>query len=87
MMGGTDFVKTFRTGKISPSTDAAGGAGRARGGAATLAELTGVLVGVKVAGGVRSAKDAIRYLVVVERDGRRGVARPVAVPVSGLQSF
>ena len=63
MVGGADFIKTS-TGKVSP--------------AATLpvalvmleavrdfAELTGALVGVKVAGGIRSAKDAIRYLVVV----------------------
>ena len=63
MLGGADFVKTS-TGKVSP--------------AATLpvalvmleavrdfAELTGVLVGVKVAGGIRNAKDAIRYLVIV----------------------
>ncbi|MGO9965449.1 MAG: deoxyribose-phosphate aldolase [Acidimicrobiales bacterium] len=63
MVGGADFIKTS-TGKVSP--------------AATLpvalvmleavrdfAELTGALVGVKVAGGIRSAKDAIRYLVIV----------------------
>ena len=63
MLGGADFIKTS-TGKVSP--------------AATLpvalvmleavrdfAELTGALVGVKVAGGIRSAKDAIRYLVIV----------------------
>ena len=63
MVGGADFIKTS-TGKVSP--------------AATLpvalvmleavrdfAELTGALVGVKVAGGIRNAKDAIRYLVIV----------------------
>jgi len=63
MVGGADFIKTS-TGKVSPS--------------ATLpvalvmleavrdfADLTGTRVGVKVAGGIRSAKDAIRYLVVV----------------------
>ena len=63
MLGGADFVKTS-TGKTAPS--------------ATLpvalvmleavrdfAAATGVKVGVKVAGGVRTAKDAIRYLVVV----------------------
>ena len=69
MVGGADFIKTS-TGKVSPS--------------ATLpvalvmleavrdfAELTGARVGVKVAGGIRNAKDAIRYLVIVKRDGRR----------------
>ena len=63
MLGGADLIKTS-TGKTAPS--------------ATLpvalvmleavrdfAAATGVMVGVKVAGGVRTAKDAIRYLVVV----------------------
>jgi deoxyribose-phosphate aldolase len=63
MVGGADFVKTS-TGKVSP--------------AATLpvalvmleavrdfADLTGRAVGVKVAGGIRTTKDAIRNLVVV----------------------
>jgi deoxyribose-phosphate aldolase len=63
MLGGADFVETS-TGKISP--------------AATLpvalvmleavrdfAELSGALVGVKVAGGIRTTKEAIQYLVVV----------------------
>ncbi len=63
MLGGADFVKTS-TGKVTP--------------AATLPvalviaeavrdffEATGRRVGVKVAGGIRTAKDAIRYLVVV----------------------
>jgi deoxyribose-phosphate aldolase len=63
MLAGAEFIKTS-TGKLDP--------------AATLpvalvmleavrdfAELTGALVGVKVAGGIRSAKEAIRYLVVV----------------------
>lgn len=63
MIGGADFIKTS-TGKVSPS--------------ATLpvalvmleavrdfADVTGNIAGVKVAGGIRSTKDAIRYLVVV----------------------
>jgi deoxyribose-phosphate aldolase len=63
MLGGADFIKTS-TGKVSP--------------AATLpvalvmletvrefAELSGRLVGVKVAGGIRTTKDAIRNLVTV----------------------
>ena len=64
MMAGADFIKTS-TGKVNPS--------------ATLpvalvmleavrdfADATGRRVGVKVAGGVRTAKDAIRYLVVTK---------------------
>ncbi|WP_440588077.1 deoxyribose-phosphate aldolase [Actinocatenispora comari] len=63
MLAGGDFIKTS-TGKVSP--------------AATLPvtlimleavrdfrELTGRQIGVKPAGGIRSAKDAIRYLVLV----------------------
>ena len=63
MIGGADFVKTS-TGKVNP--------------AATLpvalvmleavrdfADISGTTVGVKVAGGIRTTKDAIRYLVLV----------------------
>ncbi len=63
MLAGADFIKTS-TGKVSPAAAPA----------ATLVMLeavrdfavaTGDRVGVKVAGGVRTAKDAIRYLVLV----------------------
>ena len=63
MVAGADFIKTS-TGKVQP--------------AATLPvtlvmleairdfhDLTGVMVGMKPAGGIRTAKDAIRYLVVL----------------------
>jgi deoxyribose-phosphate aldolase len=63
MLGGADFIKTS-TGKITVN--------------ATLpvalvmleavrdfAETAGPTVGVKVAGGIRTSKDAIRYLVLV----------------------
>lgn len=63
MLAGADFIKTS-TGKVSP--------------AATLPvtlimleavrdwrDLTGDMVGVKPAGGIRSSKDALKYLVVV----------------------
>jgi deoxyribose-phosphate aldolase len=63
MLGGGDFIKTS-TGKVQP--------------AATLPvtlvmleavrdfhEMTGVRIGVKPAGGIRTAKDAVKYLVVV----------------------
>jgi deoxyribose-phosphate aldolase len=63
MLAGGDFVKTS-TGKVSPAATLP----------VTLVMLeavrdfgaqTGRPVGVKAAGGIRSAKDAIRYLVVV----------------------
>ena len=63
MLGGADFIKTS-TGKVSP--------------ASTLPVVllmleavrdhylaTGRMVGVKAAGGIRTAKDALRYLVLV----------------------
>jgi deoxyribose-phosphate aldolase len=63
MLAGADFIKTS-TGKVSPAATPP----------VTLVMLsavrdfagtTGRRVGVKVAGGVRTAKDAIRYLVLV----------------------
>jgi deoxyribose-phosphate aldolase len=63
MLAGADFIKTS-TGKIQPAATPP----------ATLVMLeavrdfraaTGRLVGVKAAGGIRNAKDAIRYLVLV----------------------
>jgi deoxyribose-phosphate aldolase len=63
MLAGADFIKTS-TGKVTPAATPP----------VTLvmlaavrdyAEATGCRVGVKVAGGVRTAKDAIRYLVLV----------------------
>jgi deoxyribose-phosphate aldolase len=64
MLAGADFVKTS-TGKVAPAAT--------RPVALVILEAvrdfraaTGRRVGVKVAGGIRSAKDAIRYLVVVD---------------------
>jgi deoxyribose-phosphate aldolase len=63
MAGGADFIKTS-TGKVSPASTTA----------VTLvmlqavrdfAELTGRRIGVKSAGGIRTTKEAIRYLVLV----------------------
>jgi deoxyribose-phosphate aldolase len=63
MLAGADFIKTS-TGKVAPAATPP----------VTLvmlaavrdyAQVTGRRVGVKVAGGVRSAKEAIRYLVLV----------------------
>ncbi len=62
MLAGADFIKTS-TGKVSPAATppvALVMLSAARDFAAT----TGRRVGVKVAGGIRTAKDAIRYLVL-----------------------
>ncbi len=63
MLAGADFIKTS-TGKVGvnatlPTALVMLEAVR------DFAETTGVVVGVKVAGGIRSAKDALRYLVVI----------------------
>jgi len=63
MLSGSDFIKTS-TGKVSPAATppvALVMLAAVR----DFAEVTGHRVGVKVAGGVRTAKDAIRYLVLV----------------------
>ncbi len=64
MLGGADFVKTS-TGKVTPaSTPPAALVMLAS--VRDFAGATGRQVGVKVAGGIRTAKDAIRYLVLVK---------------------
>jgi deoxyribose-phosphate aldolase len=63
MLAGADFIKTS-TGKVSPaSTPPVAHVMLAA--VRDFAEAAGRRVGVKVAGGVRTAKDAIRYLVLV----------------------
>jgi deoxyribose-phosphate aldolase len=63
MLAGADFIKTS-TGKVSPAATppvALVMLAAVR----DYAHATGRRVGVKVAGGIRTAKDAIRYLVLV----------------------
>jgi deoxyribose-phosphate aldolase len=63
MAAGADFIKTS-TGKVSPAATAPVALVMLAA-VRDFAEATGHRVGVKVAGGVRTAKDAIRYLVLV----------------------
>jgi deoxyribose-phosphate aldolase len=63
MAAGADFVKTS-TGKISPAATLPAAVVLAEA-IRDFDELTGRAVGLKVAGGIRTAKDALRYLVVV----------------------
>jgi deoxyribose-phosphate aldolase len=63
MLGGADFIKTS-TGKVAPAST--------RPVVLLMLEAvrdhyleTGTMIGVKAAGGIRSAKDALRYLVLV----------------------
>jgi deoxyribose-phosphate aldolase len=63
MAAGADFVKTS-TGKTTPAATPPVAVVMAEA-IRDFADATGRPVGLKVAGGVRSAKDAIRYLVIV----------------------
>jgi deoxyribose-phosphate aldolase len=63
MMAGADFIKTS-TGKVSPAATAPVALVMLEA-VRDFADTAGHKVGVKVAGGIRSAKDAIRYLVIV----------------------
>ena len=63
MLAGADFIKTS-TGKVSPAATPAVTHVMLTA-VRDFAEASGRQVGVKVAGGVRTAKDAIRYLVLV----------------------
>ena len=63
MLSGADFIKTS-TGKVSPAATAPVALVMLAA-VREFADVTGRRVGVKVAGGVRTAKDAIRYLVLV----------------------
>ncbi|HEY2574691.1 MAG TPA: deoxyribose-phosphate aldolase [Streptosporangiaceae bacterium] len=63
MLAGADFIKTS-TGKVAPAATPPV-AHVMLAAVRDFAEATGRRVGVKVAGGIRTAKDAIRYLVIV----------------------
>jgi deoxyribose-phosphate aldolase len=63
MLAGADFIKTS-TGKVSPAATPPAALVMLAA-VRDFAQATGHRVGVKVAGGIRTAKDAIRYLVLV----------------------
>ena len=79
---GADFIKTS-TGKVSPAATLP----------VTLCMLevirdvhdeTGHIVGMKPAGGIRTAKQAIQYLCVLERDARDRLDDARALPLRRL---
>ena len=83
MLAGADFIKTS-TGKVAVNATPAN----------TLLMLeavrdfraqTGVQVGVKPAGGIRTTKDAIKFLVLVNETVGRGLAGQPLVPLRRLQ--
>ena len=63
MLAGADFIKTS-TGKVSPAATPPVALVMLQA-VRDFAETTGEVRGVKLAGGIRSSKDAIRYLVMV----------------------
>jgi deoxyribose-phosphate aldolase len=63
MLAGADFIKTS-TGKVSASATTPVAMVMLEA-VRDFAESTGTLVGVKVAGGIRTSKDAFKYLVLV----------------------
>ena len=63
MAAGADTIKTS-TGKIAPASTLPVALVMAQA-ISDFADATGRCVGLKVAGGIRSAKDALRYLVIV----------------------
>ncbi len=63
MWAGADFIKTS-TGKVSVNATPTVGLVMLEA-VRDFAEETGALVGVKMAGGIRTTKDALRYLVLV----------------------
>ncbi len=79
MLAGADFIKTS-TGKVPPAATPAGDAGDAGGGPRLPEALTGRQVGVKPAGGIRTSKDAIKYLVLVNETAGEDWLRPGLVP-------
>ena len=83
MLAGADFIKTS-TGKVSPAATPVV-AHVMLAAVRDFAEATGRRVGVKVAGGVRTAKDAIRYLVLVKETAGEEWLTPDAVPHRCLQ--
>ena len=80
--GGADFIKTS-TGKVAPAATLP----------VTLCMLevirdvhdeTGRVIGMKPAGGIRTAKQAIQYLCVAPRDARRRLADARPLPLRRL---
>jgi deoxyribose-phosphate aldolase len=74
MAAGADFIKTS-TGKVSVNATLPTALVMLEA-ARDFAQETGTIVGVKVAGGVRSTKDALKYLVVVDETAGAAWMRP-----------
>jgi deoxyribose-phosphate aldolase len=81
MLGGADFIKTS-TGKVPACPPRCPSRSSCSKRCATSPRCIGTeLVGVKVAGGIRTSKDAIRYLVLVNETVGVDVAHSGSVPL------
>jgi deoxyribose-phosphate aldolase len=78
LIAGADVIKTS-TGKVSPAATAPVALVMLQA-VRDFAQLTGEARGVKVAGGIRTTKDAIRHLVLVNETLGCGLAHPGALP-------
>ena len=78
-----DFIKTS-TGKIPPAATLPVTLVMLRGGPRLPRAAPASMVGVKPAGGIRTTKDAIKYLVMVNEIAGDGLARPRLVPLRRL---
>ena len=85
MQAGGDFIKTS-TGKVNPAATMP----------VTLVMLeairdyffaTGIRIGMKPAGGIRTSKQALAYLVMVKETPRRRLAESRHVPASARASL
>ena len=83
LLAGGDFIKTS-TGKVSPAATPPVALVMLQA-VRDFAAATGDLRGVKLAGGIRTSKDAIRYLVMVNEVAGRAVARPRPVPLRRVE--
>ncbi|HEX2902245.1 MAG TPA: deoxyribose-phosphate aldolase [Jatrophihabitans sp.] len=76
LLAGGDFIKTS-TGKVSPAATPPVALVMLQA-VRDFADRTGELRGVKLAGGIRSAKEAVRYLVMVNEVAGQAWLRPEA---------
>ena len=80
LLAGGDFIKTS-TGKVSPAATPPVALVMLEA-VRDFRDRTGDLRGVKLAGGIRTSKEAVRYLVMVNEVAGAGLARPARCSAS-----
>ena len=84
LLAGGDFIKTS-TGKVSPAATPPVALVMLQA-VRDFAETTGEVRGVKLAGGIRASKEAIRYLVMVNEVAGAALARPATASGSARRA-